>query len=216
MTGARGYRTERCGSCGLTNQWCVCAELPRVQNAVAVDIVVHWRELRKPTNTARIAHRMLSSCRILVRGGPEPGAGRDVAGSLAAHPVNRTLLLYPSDDAEALGEARELQRPQTLIVPDGTWAQTRRLIRRQELGRFRAVRLPAVQSQYALRRGVQPGVVCTLEAIAAALDAFEVAGTGDALRAGFQLWQQRALAIRRGHPPATHQQQNSAKPEASP
>lgn len=61
--------------------------------------------------------------------------------------------------------------------------------------------LPMTRSQYALRRGSQPGTVCTLEAIAAALDVFEGARTGDALRAGFQLWQGRALAIRCGKAP---------------
>ena len=199
--GGRGYRSGRCERCGLHPKACVCSALPQVENDTAIHLVVHWRELAKPSSTARLASAMLTQCNLLIRGGPNPEAGRRVESDLAALDPMSTWLLYPDADAEPIEGLVEnigvAERPTALVVPDGTWSQTRRLIRRYAaLGQLRRVRLPARDTLYLLRRGRSPGLLCTIEAIALALSAIEGASVGEPLLQGFRDWQTKALQVR--------------------
>lgn len=177
-------------------------------------VLAHFCEIKKPTNTAKLAARVLARCRILELGALAPGAefGRDAARAagaeltqqLTALDPQRTLLLYPSDEAVPLDELllqREPGQPLELLVPDGTWAATRRLVRRHpELQRLQAVRLCERQSNYALRRNAVPGLLCTLEAIACALGVLDGSNVEAGLLAAFDTWQTAALAARHGRP----------------
>jgi DTW domain-containing protein len=215
----RGYRSNRCAGCGLPSgplgAHCPCSTLPRIENRSAVTILAHFCEIRKPTNTSRLAARVLSRCRILQLGAPAANEehGRDTARaagvqlvhSLAALDPLRTLLLYPSDSAIPLEQAlSERNTGNTdegveLLVPDGTWAETRRLVRRYPaLQQLCAVRLPDRPSVYALRRNAVPGLLCTLEAIACALGTVDGPDVQQALLSAFDTWQAAALVARRG------------------
>jgi len=199
--GGRGYRGGRCERCGLHVQFCVCPLLPTIANRMAVHVVVHWRESFKPSNTARLAVHMLTNCNLVVRGGPTPEAGRDVELALRSLDPDRTLLLYPDENAVPIEAIRDdgagIDAVTSLVVPDGTWSQTRRLVRRHEaLRKMRWVRLRAQDTQYVLRRGSESGLLCTLEAIAEALGILEGSTCKDGLMRGFATWQAQALKIR--------------------
>jgi DTW domain-containing protein YfiP len=157
---------------------------------------VHFQELRKSSNTARIAERVLGNCRLLVRGGPSPELGRDVASELDRAGLETAALLFPAEHARELREWSGPQ-PEQLIVPDGTWSQARRLARRYPvLQTLPALRLPEVSSVYRLRRGSAPGQLCTSEAIATALHLLGEEGPARALMQVLFEWQARALAAR--------------------
>lgn len=192
----RGYRTERCHGCGLPVVLCICAELPCVRVRLRTTFIVHFREWRKPTNTARVAQRMLSQSRVLLRGGPTPEAGRDAEQAIESIPPANAVLLFPSPESlpiATLGQPAQLE----LVVPDGTWSQTRRLVRRHPvLQRMPHVRLSERDTVYRLRRGATPGLLCTLEAVAWALAALEPACDYMQLLSGFGRWQDRALSYR--------------------
>lgn len=180
---------------------CVCSALPHVENRTSIHLVVHWRELAKPSNTARLASAMLTRCNLLVRGGPNPEAGRRVESDLAALDSKRTWLLYPDVNAEPIERLMETigadERPTALVVPDGTWSQTRRLIRRYDaLDQLKRVRLPDQDTLYLLRRGRSPGLLCTIEAIALALNAIDGPSVGEPVLRGFRDWQTKALQLR--------------------
>lgn len=192
----RGYRSARCDGCGLPCFLCVCAELPNVVVRTRITFLVHYREWRKPTNTARLAQRMLPQSRVLLRGGPTPGAGQDTALALDLLEANDAVVLYPSADAMPLSELGPSPHRQ-LVVPDGTWAQSRRLVRRHSvLQRLTHVRLDDRDTHYCLRRGTEAGLLCTLEAVAWALAALEPTAQSELLLRGFESWQARALTYR--------------------
>jgi DTW domain-containing protein YfiP len=107
------------------------------------------------------------------------------------------LLLFPREDACPLEMVRDGAEAVELVVPDGTWAQTRRLVRRHTaLQRLRAVTVPEGTTRYLLRRNVEPGLSCTLEAIAAALERLEGGDVAAGLLRGFEEWQRAILALR--------------------
>jgi DTW domain-containing protein YfiP len=112
--------------------------------------------------------------------------------------ADSTWVLFPSDDAVPLEQVRG--RIRTLIVPDGTWAQTRRIARRhlgcRDVAKVQLVNPPA--SGYRLRRNRGFASLCTLEAVAYALAVLEGPGCAHAMLASFGTWVERALLVRAG------------------
>lgn len=208
MPTGRGYRAPRCEGCGLLPESCICAELPATPSTVSTAFIVHFREWRKPTNTAKLAALLLgANSRVLLRGGPSPALGQRAEEQLADLDRELGLVLYPSDDAVPLSElvardGRERWAHATLIVPDGTWSQSRRVVRRTPslLGHLH-VKLDAQVSRYRLRRGTEVGLLCTLEAVGYALAVLDPAFNLTSYLRSFEEWQNRALLRRWGKIP---------------
>jgi DTW domain-containing protein len=206
MASGRGYRAPRCERCGLLPTDCMCARLPRVSSRVATTFVLHFREWNKPTNTAKVASLMLGdNSNVLLRGAPSREAALEAEMQLDAIDPTNALILYPSDEAATVDElfdsgALSQQHPLRLVIPDGTWSQTRRVVRRhQALQRLPHVKLPLQMSQYRLRRGTKPGLLCTLEAVGLALSLLDPAFDYTTYMAGFVEWQNRAWGRRWGN-----------------
>ncbi len=192
----RGYRLARCSGCRAPLDHCFCAELVNVDCKIRVLVILHALEQFRPTNTGRFATQILSGSELRIRGGRSED-GTPVAldlGDLDPGDTG-TLLLHPGPDARILDEHFERPSgPLRLVVPDGTWTQTRQMLRREpRLKALRQVALPRGKpSVYALRRGHTADGVCTLEAIARALRAL-----GE-LSAAHQLERVLLIAVRVG------------------
>jgi len=215
----RSRRLARCTGCALPEALCLCGELPRIETRTRVVIVTHRNELAKSTNTARIAARLLTRSEVHVRGVLDPSAPPPVrrrAGVAApARPrpdpaapgpgTERRLVLFPSDGARALCADDALgSLPLVLLVPDGSWSQASKSLRRVPLlAGVEPVALPALApSRYKLRRNQREGGLCTLEAIARALGVLEGAEVEAELLHALDCFVVRALETRgrRGSP----------------
>jgi DTW domain-containing protein YfiP len=108
-------------------------------------------------------------------------------------------VLFPSEEAVSLQEAKA-RGLRSLIVPDGTWTQAKRMARRDPS----CVGLPHVRlevsapSRYRLRRNARPDGLCTFEAIAEALRALDHEDIADAMLLAFEHWVSCATLIRAG------------------
>lgn len=183
----RAWRLVRCSGCGLPTDRCLCATLPSLAVRTRVLVVTHRVEAMRSTNTARLAMRMLSGASTVVRGEANAGA-----------PEGRRLVLFPFEDARPLSPD-DLGDDLTLVVPDGTWSQARRIARRDDLAKGAAsVTIPLRDSAYGLRRNPRPGALCTLEAIAEALRVLEGDAVAEALLEAFVRWRDLSLAVREG------------------
>ena len=107
---------------------CICAFSPDLDTATRVVIFMHCSEQKLSSNTARLARKALRRCEIRVRGAKD--VATDVSGLF--EPRRRALVLFPSEDARPLSPELmdELPGPYTLIVPDGSWRQASRCVRR--------------------------------------------------------------------------------------
>jgi len=87
----------------------------------------------------------------------------------------RTALLYPSPDVPELGDLAPQDRPQHIVVVDGTWGHAHSLLRGTPslaaLPRFRLA--PVVESRYRIRKEPRAECVSTIEAIILALQILE-------------------------------------------
>jgi DTW domain-containing protein len=154
----------RCQRCLLLSAWCVCDVIGEAQPSFPEVLVVrhHW-EAFKSTGTARLAGLALSNLRLLDMAAENPEPVREALRSL-----NDAWLLYPGGAATA----RTDERPKTLVVLDGTWRQTRKMLRRlPELARLPRFSLapPQEDDRRRLREAPRPDARSTLESIADAL-----------------------------------------------
>jgi DTW domain-containing protein YfiP len=120
-----------------------------------------------------LAAKALTNSEIRVRGLIE----QPVEAEGLTHPNRHSLLLYPSEQAAELNDhfVSRLSKPVTLIVPDGSWRQTRRMIIRESaLHGVPHVKLPVgPRSEYRLRHQPHCEALCTFEAIARAIGVLE-------------------------------------------
>lgn len=119
--------------------------------------------------TARMAHLSLPNSELHV--GVDFGAHARVR-ELAAQPG--TALLFPGDGAVDPGTLAD-SPPRTLIVVDGTWAQARKVVRRNPfLQALPRIGLKPLQpSNYRIRREPSHDCVSTIEAVVHVLGALE-------------------------------------------
>jgi DTW domain-containing protein YfiP len=156
-TPRRHLPADRCRACAFPRTHCICAAIPRIEVPVRFVIVRHASEIPRLTSTARWAALALAGAEILDYALPgAPFDGARLAGE-------GTWALFPSARPTAPGSAR----PATIVVPDGTWQQARRMMQRVPALPRLSLAAPAPAAR--LRRLPVAGGMSTLEAMAAAL-----------------------------------------------
>jgi DTW domain-containing protein len=171
----RAATARRCPQCRMVQQLCICALLPRIETRTRVVVVVHHEEAQKPTNTGLLAARCLASSRVVVTGVRD----QPITSSPLGDDDAPAALLFPSDDATPLTSSSRIH---TLVVPDGTWRQARKMRSRVPgLDALPCVTLAPPEAgqveptAYRLRTERREGGLATLEAIARALAILEQA-----------------------------------------
>lgn len=136
-----------------------------VDNRTGIFVLQHPREEMHPIGTLRFLALGLKKVRVWVdceRAPPSPMP-------------ERIALLYPGAESRLLEEMTPEERPQNLLVLDGTWAQSKSLYRKNpwlaELPKVMV--LPITESGYRIRKEPSPESVSTVEAVAAAMNILE-------------------------------------------
>ena len=189
-------RWERCATCRLKEDHCLCNEVSPITLKTHLAIVMHQREVEKPSNTGGLALQLFPNSSRFIRGLRDQPLDLSVLDT----PERRVWVLFPSDKVEVLSDdmIHEDPRPITLIVPDGSWTQARRVVRREGLLRHarHVVPPPGEPSRYRLRHEHVEGGLSTAEAIARALGVIEGPEAQGALEALFDLKVARVLSER--------------------
>jgi len=202
----------RCYECFRPQSLCFCDAIPRIDNRTNVLILQHVGERFHPFNTARIVQKALSNCHLIV----------DHNQRLGAHdlPIQRNSgLLYLDNDAPALTELAVDDRPDQLVIIDGTWHQAKTIVRDvPQLRDLRCYRLaPSTPGQYRIRREPNVQSLSTLEATVAALRALEPDTGGlDQLLAAFHQMVEKQLEHPASHAAWRKKQNRHSRPRFIP
>ena len=171
--------SRRCERCRLSPRWCVCAGLREVASPLQIDVLMHHRELWRPSSTGHLVNRTMTGSRQhLWR--RERGLTADdvrVAG-------RELWMLHPKGEPMPAGVAPEAV--QVLLI-DGSWREASAMS--QEIGSWgRLVSLPmAGESRYWLRTQPDEGRFSTAEALLFLLKAFGLEAAHAELRIQFEL-----------------------------
>lgn len=165
---------DPCLDCGLHKKLCICEFIPSLVLKTRVCLVVHKKELKRTTNTGRLAIKSLVNSEMRIRG-DEDRQALDLSDLIV--PEYRTFLFYPSDDAIELTPelVQQSALPIQLIVPDGNWRQASKVhTRHPELKAVPKVKIATANpSPNHLRAEHSPEGMATLQAIATALQIIE-------------------------------------------
>lgn len=161
------YR-NRCYDCYRPQDLCFCDQIPSIANRTQILILQHVKERFHAFNTARIVRKALRNCELIV----------DQTTRLANRSfpfLKSTGILYPGEDSILLSDLSEQQRPDQLVVLDGTWHHSKTFMKQipvlQQLPRFRLE--PTAPSNYRIRKEPTESALSTLEATVAALKELE-------------------------------------------
>jgi tRNA-uridine aminocarboxypropyltransferase len=161
-----------------------------VDNRTAIWILQHKRERHHPIGTARIAELGLLRSRVDVCYEP-PGMPSRLDG---------VALLYPGLDSRPLASLEPQERPERLVVLDGTWNHARVMYRDfhwlHTLPRYSIE--PEQGSRYRIRKEPRHDCLSTIEAIIEALMILEPETAGlEGLLTAFERMIDRQLASHR-------------------
>lgn len=168
-----------CARCLRPTAFCWCPHLVSLATRTRVVLLQHPRERDVAIGTARMASLCLPNSELHV--GVEWGSSAALARALS-DPERPAALLYPGDGAVDI-VAHPPTGPVTLVVVDGTWSLTRKLVARNPVlaNLPRYAFNPPAPSEYRIRREPAEAFVSTLEALVHVLGALE--GEPERLRA---------------------------------
>ena len=203
---------RRCYRCFRPMSLCFCEAIPRIDNRTDVLILQHVGERSHPFNTARIVQQALRRCRLIA----------DHNRRFQSHhlPIRAGAgLLYPQANARSLAELPAAERPDQLVIVDGTWHQARTIVRDvPQLLDLPCYRLaPATPGRYRIRREPDAEGLSTLEATVAALQLLEPDTVGlDRLLGAFNKMVEDQLAHSDGHVPRWKDRDRRRRPRNLP
>lgn len=174
---------EPCPTCFLHRQLCICASIPRLDLKTRLSLIIHSKELKRTTNTGRLAIHALVNSEMLVRGGTQERL--DLSSILS--PDYESYVLFPAEDALNLEDLKPT-KPVQLVVSDGNWRQASKLnTRHPELSHLPRVKISSENTaRHHLRKEHFSEGLSTLEAIALAFRTLEGEEAGDSLMALYQ------------------------------
>jgi DTW domain-containing protein YfiP len=194
----------RCPRCAFpAGPDCLCPAIPALAVPYRFVILRHASEIPRMTNSGRWAAAALAGAVVVdyALGGQgteaAPGEPPGLAPLLSPGPA---ALLYPSPHPARLDPP-----PRTIVVPDATWAQARRMVQRlAPLRRLPRLALPSSARAPAaarLRVSPVPGGMTTLEAVAGALRALGEPAAAERLDALHAAALEKTLRLKGMWPP---------------
>jgi DTW domain-containing protein YfiP len=167
--------------------------IPKLSLKTRLSLIVHAKELKRTTNTGRLAIEALTNSEMFIRG--KIGELPDLSSLISDD--YESVVLYPSDDAIDISELRAT-KPVHLIVGDGNWRQAAKInTRYPELNDLKRVKVHRLEAATAhLRKEHFEEGMATLEAIALAFRVLEGEEVGEKLMALYRAKLQATLVGR--------------------
>ena len=191
-----------CQHCHLRRDVCICASRPQLASRAGFHLLVHPRELHKPTNTGHLVVDTVAGAQWHIWSRLQPPA--ELLAALASPRIS--YLVFPAQWAGAMSVAGAVDRhcvaPQFVLL-DATWQQARKMLRQSAyLRQLPLLALPAgLHSCYSLRRRRCAGHLATAEAAVALLRMIGEAQQAARLDSYYRLFLRHFGASRNGRGP---------------
>lgn len=174
---------EVCERCRRPKSACYCASITSIKTKTRLVLLQHPRERYVAIGTAHMASLCIEGSELHV--GIDWSKSEPLARALR-DPDRPAILLYPGEGSLDIAK-NPPPGPVTLVVVDGTWSQTKKVVRTNPilsaLPRYAFV--PPRPSEYRIRREPNDTSVSTIEALVHTLTVLE-GGSFDALLEPFR------------------------------
>lgn len=187
--------SRRCERCQLPLRWCVCAGLRPIFCPLQVDVLMHHREMWRPSSTGHLINRVISGSRQhLWR------RERRLTAAEVILPGRELWIMHPrGEPAPVAADPKSVQ----LLLIDGSWRETSAMA--QEIGAWgRLVALPmSGESRFWLRTQADGGRFSTAETLMFLFNLFDLDEAHTQLLKQFELHVYASLRARGSKEAAT-------------
>ncbi len=150
-----------CSQCLRPQALCYCHLIQQQRAGIDLVILQHPQEAKHPLNSARIAKLGISNCQLWV--GEDFSEHQDLQQVLAE---KACYLLFPGSSAQDSAQVLAGQKPEVIIILDGTWRKARRIYYcNRQLQQLPAIILNDTgRSNYRIRKVPGDNALSTVEA----------------------------------------------------
>ncbi|MGR5285768.1 tRNA-uridine aminocarboxypropyltransferase [Vibrio maritimus] len=193
---ARGAKVERCKTCQIAKQYCICEHQPAPNLDIAVMLLVSDAEILKPSNTGRLILDTVEQGYAFPWHRTEPNA--DMLAVLNDETL-QPIIIFPEDYVDdktrvlEMGAQSELNttlsegKKPLFIFLDGSWREARRMFRKSPyLDRFPVCSIkPEAVSNYVMRKSENEDHLATAEVASLVFEQFGEEKTANTLALWF-------------------------------
>lgn len=176
---------------------CLCHEIKKKNSQTKLLLIIHYKELKRTTNSGKLAVAALENSELLIRGLIDKPLDLTSHLDSSSEKKYESLLFFPSSESHELTTEfiSQFSKPIQLIVPDGNWRQASKVAsRHKELASLPKVMIAHEnKAEYHLRKETSPCGMSTLEAIARAFEIIDSHEVGNYLMKLYQLKLQKTL-----------------------
>ena len=202
---AKGKSVKRCPDCQMGDFACMCAWRPQAEAGVDFVLLMHRKELFKPTNTGRLIVDVFPGTRAFLWNRLD---APEELKKILKDPARDCFVVFPADGTEncareVVREVPKSTKKTTLILLDGTWKQCSRMIGLSRwLDGVPCLSLPeSLVRSYAVRDSGRDHRFSTAEAAISCLLLAEEPTCARTLQHYFSMFNQHYLATRACHQP---------------
>ena len=189
MTTRENSNLERCPRCALRGNTCICSQLKTIKVPLRVSIIRHRKEQSRGSNSARILTQSVEGATVLDHGSRYSGPT-----VLSDECLDNAVLLFPMfynpDPNYPPVKWTGQFVPKNLIVLDGSWKQTSRMLKKID-GLTALPRLlvqPLDPPLPRIRKPYFDGGMCTMEAVISALTLFVPSEKTEQIKVNYLVW----------------------------
>lgn len=197
---AKGKNVKRCPGCQLADYACICPWRPSSRSNIDFVLLMHRKELFKPTNTGRLIADVFPASRAFVWNRLEaPGGFKQLLNDAS----RECYLVFPCQSNEKKPRRIVRALPQsekkiTLILLDGSWKQCSRMIALTRwLDDVPCLNLPDhLVRSYLVRDSGREDRFSTCEAAISCLSLADECANADLLQHYYRVFNEHYLATR--------------------
>lgn len=180
-----------CNKCGLPNINCICNVVSKIKTKAEIWILSTEKEFYRPSNTARILKLVNPEATDIILW--ERTVNPDALIKNIESEIYDVYLVFPEENQDVTSnkfEHRISNKTPAFILLDGTWKEAKKILRKSDyLKDIPRISLePNFKSEYTLRRGVEEGNLCTIEAAIEVLKLSDDLENATAIKEAFHLF----------------------------
>lgn len=207
---ARGCLVERCPSCRVALQYCMCKWKKQIATDCGICLLMHDKEPLKPSNTGWLIADVVPDTFAFLW---SRTCVDEKLLELLADPQWQPYVVFPEEYAEpeqvvhSVTHNHETGKKPLFIILDATWLQARKIFRKSPyLANFPVLSFqPEHLSQYQLRRSNRDDHLCTVEVGVLCLELAQELEAQKVLENWFARFTKHYLAAKK--PPSKDQQE---------
>lgn len=192
---------ESCNNCGLPKINCICNKVNEIKSEAQFWILSSEKEIIRASNTARVL-KLINKESTEIYIWERKNEPKELIEKIESNKYD-IYLLFPTDERtkERKVTFKKGEKIPAFIIIDGTWKEAKKIFRKSSyLENLNIIEITSADnSNFILRRGVEPGNLCTIESAIEMLNINNEHKLAKRVHEAFELFQYSYKCGQSGH-----------------